>query len=161
MSSLNFYASEDKMKIKIASCIIILLPVFSYADAYNGKEDIRPDGKKTIAYNHERPGALLPFKTWNDWDGKDRPCCWDGYGIDPGTVTKYGRVNWYIYYNENTECYPGYDSVWEGTDHCKQEIKEADNKTESVPEPEITFLVGIGLLFLGLYLYFKQRIDKL
>jgi hypothetical protein len=122
---------------------ITLLSISCLADVYKGSEDVRPDGKKTIVRQHERHGALLPFKTHNnDWDGIDRPGYWNGYGVSPQ-----GSNYWY-YYNEETECYPGYDSVWVGTDHCKKESPGDPDDVKQVQEPGLTLMLGFGCLVL-------------
>lgn len=129
--------------IAIPTIFLLLASSSAIADAYKGKEDIRPDGKKTTVYNHTRPGALYPFPTFNyEWDGVVRPCCWNGYGVDPS------GLNYWAYYNQKTECYPGYDKVFEGTDHCKPE-KGEPNKPENIPEPGRPLILGFGLLFLA------------
>jgi len=136
--------NDIKMKTKkiALSLTITLLSISCLADGYQGREDIKPDGRKTIVRQHERHGALLPFKTWNDWDGKDRPCCWNGYGPDP-----YGPNFWY-YYSPETECYPGYDSVWEGTDACKKELTNPPDDVKTIPEPGLPLMLGIGCIML-------------
>ena len=116
------------------------------ADGVDGKDKLVSSiNKPTIIYNHPRPGRLLPFKTYQTDDTISRPKYWNGYGVDPGNVNKYGKVNWYIYYNSETECYEGYREVWEGTDHCS--FQSEDNEPELIPEPTSLFLLLSGFVF--------------
>ena len=127
--------------IKIA-LIGLLISNLVYADAYSGKEDIKPDGKPEIVYEHKHYGMLLPYKTYNEgWDGQARPKYWNGYGVDP-----VGR-SYYHYWNEETKCYKGYREVWE--EKCREEENKGEEKDiKDVPTPKPLLLIGFGLVLL-------------
>jgi hypothetical protein len=136
--------------------VLLVWPMVSLvevkADAYTGKEDIQLDGKPTILYQHDRHGALLPFKTFHEED-IDRPKWWNGYGVDPS------KENYYYYmepkFEGKYECYEGYRKIWEGTDRCKEEEKE-DKRIKEVPTPKILLLLGVGIILGSYCLRFKK-----
>lgn len=134
---------------------LFLISTQVFSDGYMGKEDIKPDGKKTIVRQHERHGALLPFPTHNnEWDGVDRPKYWNGYGLDPGRTQNPNINNSgqnYYYYFYNFPC--NYTEVWEGTDECKEE--EQAEKIKKIPEPKIVFMLGSCVLLF--YFMAKSR----
>jgi hypothetical protein len=139
------------MKTKLVILLAALSSDIIMADGIDRKDElVTKDGKKTIVYNYKRQGALLPFKTYHEWDDNVRPCCWNGYGIDPS------GVNYWTYFNEETECFSGYDSVWEGNDHCKIS-KMKEQKIENIPEPNPLSLFLLGLFLLACSKIFSNK----
>jgi hypothetical protein len=139
----------------LAIMLLLVLPLLAFAD---GSGAIAPEERLTpkelrsaeTIVQHERPGALLPFPTYQT-DDTPRPKFWNGYGVDPGNINKNGsRLNWYRYYSPDTECYEGYSDVWEGTDHCKQEGEEESRQSTAIPEPSGITLLGMLIGFVWL-----------
>ena len=142
----NFTNVLPLLVYMIVIILFVLLPILAFADG-TGKiapvERLTPKelrSAETIR-QHERPGALLPFKTYQTDDSIARPKYWNGYGVDPS------GANYWTYWNENTECLPGYSDVWEGTDHCKQKQEEESKQAAVVPE-------GSGMMLLGMLIGF-------
>jgi hypothetical protein len=137
--------------------LLLVLPLLAFAD---GSGAIAPEERLTpkelrsaeTIVPHERPGALLPFPTYQT-DDTPRPKFWNGYGVDPGNINKNSsRLNWYMYYSPDTECYEGYSDVWEGTDHCKQEKEKEALQAATVSEPKEVMLLGTVVCFIWLML---------
>jgi len=125
--------------------LFALLPILAFADGI-GKiapvEHLTPKELRAaeIIIQRERPGALLPWKTFQT-DDTPRPQYWNGFGVDPS------ESNYWYYWKESTECLKGYADVWEGTDHCEQ-LKEAEQeRIKAVPEPDGMLVFGLALCF--------------
>jgi hypothetical protein len=148
-SNRNFTNVLPLLVYALALLLFLLLPILALADG-TGKiasvERLTPKelrSAETIV-QHEWHGALLPFKTYQTDDSIARPKHWNGYGVDPS------GVNYWTYWNEDTECLPGYLDVWEGTDHCKQEGEEENKQAAAVPEPSGMMLLGMLVCFVWL-----------
>jgi len=117
--------------------LLILISTVSLADGTGKIYPIKPEPKTKAIRPHTRPGALLPWPTWNEWDGADRPKYWNGYGVDPT-----GR-NYYHYFNK----YPCQYDFMVGTDRCPKE--DTQKEIAQIPEPPVAILVVVGII-LGL-----------
>lgn len=154
-SNRNFVNVLPLLAYTLVLLLFILLPILALAD---GAGEIAPTEHFTpkqlrsaeTVRPHERLGALLPFPTYHEWDEKDRPKYWNGYGVDPS------GVNYWTYWNESTECLPGYSDVWEGAGHCKQEEEETLPGV-AVPEPNPTGLFATGIIVAFVWLMLRRK----
>jgi hypothetical protein len=115
------------------------------ADTYEGKEDIKPDGKKTMLYQHERAGRLLPYPTYSFHDSESMPKYWNGYGVKPSGAN-------YYHYFDNSPCQ--YPEVVK----CKKDSLDVQNNAHNIPEPMPVMLIGIGAI--GLWIREKLNDTK-
>ena len=148
----NFVNVLPLLVYMVAIILFVLLLLIAFADGSGTiapVEHLTPKELLSVetVKQYERQGAILPWKTYQLDETIARPKYWNCYGVDPS------EVNYWTYWNEATECLPGYADIWEETDHCKQE--EESEQATVIPEPDGLLLLG-GIIFF-IWILFKRR----
>ena len=126
---------------------ILVLLFFSGIVCADGTGKIypyKPTKNAEVIRNNDRPGMLLAHPTFHLDDGLNRPCCWNGYGVDPE------GANYYHYFDKQP-C--RYDFM---SDLCKED-EDDEEEGAQVPTPSSGKMISLGVIMLAVYRFFGRK----